>query len=34
MKAHVFDVPPEEHKSMRVSYDVNILKMAYKDLKK
>ena len=34
IKAHVFDVLPEKYKPMRVSCDVNISTMAYKDLKK
>ena len=34
MKAHIFEVLPEEYKIMRISYNVNIFMMAYKDLKK
>ena len=34
MKAHVSDVLPEEYKPMRVSCNVNIQKIEYKDLKK
>ena len=34
MKAHEFDVLPEKYKPVRVSCNVNISMMAYKDLKK
>ena len=34
MKAQVFDVLPEEYKPVRVSWNVKILNMEYKDLKK
>ena len=31
MKAHIFDVLQEEYKPVRISWNVNISKMAYKD---
>ena len=34
LKAHVFDVLPEYYKPVRVSCNINISKMASKDLKK
>ena len=34
MKAHVFDVLPEEYKPVKLYFNVNIFKMAYNDLKK
>ena len=34
LKAHVFDVVPEEYKQVRVSCNVNISNMEFKDLKK
>ena len=34
MKAHVFDVTPEYYKPVRISFNVNISKMTFKDLKK
>ena len=34
LKPYVFDVLPEDYKPMRVSCNVNISNMAFKDLKK
>ena len=34
LKAHVFDLLPEEYKQVRVSCKVNISKMQFKDLNK
>ena len=34
MEEHVFDILPEEYKPVRVSWNVKILNMEYKDLKK
>ena len=34
MKAHFFDAFPEDYKPIRVSYNVNISNMAFKDVKK
>ena len=34
MKAHVFDILPEEYQPVHVSCNVNISNMAYKDIKK
>ena len=34
MKAHVFDVLTEGYKHVRVSCNIDILKMEYKDFKK
>ena len=34
MKAHIFDVLPEEYKPVRVSFNVDISNMTYTDLNK
>ena len=34
MKAHVFDVLPEDYKPVRIYDNVNIYKAAFKDLNK
>ena len=34
MKAYVFDILPKEKKSVRISCNVNISKLSYKDPKK
>ena len=34
MKTHVFDILPEYYKPARVSFNINISKMSFKELKK